>query len=63
LIQGEINKIMLARESEEYAIRVVDPTVAHERPFSLQPGNWILFGLLSGLIVSMIVVVYGPNSL
>jgi uncharacterized protein involved in exopolysaccharide biosynthesis len=62
LIQGEINKVMMAKGSEEYALRVVDPAIAPERRFSPQRGNWVLFGLLSGLIVSIFVVVYGPNS-
>jgi uncharacterized protein involved in exopolysaccharide biosynthesis len=62
LIQGEINKVMMAKGSEEYALRVVDPAIAPEKRFSPQRGNWVLFGLLSGLIVSIIVVVYGPNA-
>jgi uncharacterized protein involved in exopolysaccharide biosynthesis len=62
LIQGEINKVMMAKGNEEYALRVVDPAIAPERRFSPQRGNWVLFGLLSGLIVSIIVVVYGPNT-
>jgi uncharacterized protein involved in exopolysaccharide biosynthesis len=62
LIQGEINKVMMAKGSEEYALRVLDPAVAPERRFSPQRTNWVLFGLLSGLMVSIIVVVYGPNA-
>jgi uncharacterized protein involved in exopolysaccharide biosynthesis len=62
LIQGEINKVMMAKGSEEYALRVVDPAVAPEKRFSPQRTNWVLFGLLSGLMVSIIVVVYGPNA-
>ncbi len=61
LIQGEINKVMMAKGSEEYALRVVDPAVAPEKPFSPLPGIWILFGLLSGLMVSVVVVIYGPD--
>lgn len=62
LIQGEINKVMMAKGSEEYALRVVDPAIAPEKRFSPQRTNWVLFGLLSGLIVSIIVVVYGPSA-
>jgi uncharacterized protein involved in exopolysaccharide biosynthesis len=62
LIQGEINKVMMAKGSEEYALRVLDPAVAPEKRFSPQRVNWVLFGLLSGLMVSIIVVVYGPNT-
>jgi uncharacterized protein involved in exopolysaccharide biosynthesis len=62
LIQSEINKVMMAKGSEEYALRVVDPAVPPERAFSPQLGAWIIFGLLSGLIVSVIIVIYGPDA-
>jgi uncharacterized protein involved in exopolysaccharide biosynthesis len=62
IIQSEINKVMMAKGSEEYALRVVDPAVPPERAFSPQLSAWIMFGLLSGLIVSVIIVIYGPDA-
>jgi uncharacterized protein involved in exopolysaccharide biosynthesis len=61
LIQSEINKTMMAKGSEEYALRVLDPAIAPERPFSPVRTAWVLFGLLSGLIVSVVIVIYGPD--
>jgi uncharacterized protein involved in exopolysaccharide biosynthesis len=61
LIQSEINKTMMAKGSEEYALRVLDPAIAPERPFSPVRTAWVLFGLLTGLIVSVVIVIYGPD--
>lgn len=59
LIQDEIGKVMLAKGSEEYALKVIDPAVAPEKPFSPQPVAWILFGSFGGLLVSILIVLYG----
>lgn len=61
LIQDEIGKVMLAKGSEEFALKVIDPAVAPERPFSPQPVAWVLFGLLGGLMLSVVVALYGPE--
>jgi len=54
ILQNEISKEMLARGSDEYALRVVDPAVAPEAPYSPQPVMWVLIGLFSGLLVSVV---------
>ena len=54
ILQNEISKEMLARGSDEYALKVVDPAVAPELPYSPQPLMWVLIGLFTGLLVSVV---------
>jgi uncharacterized protein involved in exopolysaccharide biosynthesis len=54
ILQNEISKEMLARGSDEYALKVVDPAVAPELPYQPQPLMWMLIGLFSGLLISVI---------
>lgn len=53
LLQSEISKEMLARGSEEYALKVIDHAVAPEEPYIPQPLMWTLIGVASGLLVSV----------
>jgi uncharacterized protein involved in exopolysaccharide biosynthesis len=52
LIVSEIRKQMLARGSEEYALKVIDPAFAPERAASPQRLLWALAGLCIGLLLS-----------
>ena len=54
LLQNEISKGMLARGSDEYALKVIDHAVAPEEPYMPQPVMWTLIGLGSGLLISVI---------
>jgi uncharacterized protein involved in exopolysaccharide biosynthesis len=54
ILQNEISKEMLARGNDEYALKVVDPAVAAEEPYSPQPLLWTLIGLFAGLLLSVI---------
>ena len=54
LLQSEISKGMLARGSQEYALKVIDHAVAPEEPYMPQPIMWTLIGLGSGLLISII---------
>jgi uncharacterized protein involved in exopolysaccharide biosynthesis len=54
VLQNEISKEMLARGSDEYALKVVDPAVAPEEPYSPKPVMWVLIGVFSGVLVSLI---------
>ncbi|MGH8208495.1 MAG: GNVR domain-containing protein, partial [Steroidobacteraceae bacterium] len=54
VLQNEISKEMLARGSDEYALKVVDPAVAPEEPYSPRPLMWVLIGLFGGLLVSVV---------
>jgi uncharacterized protein involved in exopolysaccharide biosynthesis len=56
VLQNEISKEMLARGSDEYALKVVDPAFAPEDPYSPQPVMWVLIGIFSGLLVCVIAV-------
>lgn len=53
LLEGEIKKVMLARGSDEYALRVVDPAMPPDKPSFPQPEIWIPLGFVLGLFFSM----------
>jgi uncharacterized protein involved in exopolysaccharide biosynthesis len=56
ILQTEINKLMLARGSDEYAFRVIDPAVSPEKPFSPRPLLWSAASLMLGLFMGVFVV-------
>lgn len=53
ILQSEINKEMLARGSQEYALRVVDRAFPPERPTSPRPVLWVLLGALGGMALGV----------
>jgi len=53
LLETEIKKQMIARGSDEYAFKVIDPAVVAERASSPQKGLWISLGFLFGLLLSL----------
>jgi uncharacterized protein involved in exopolysaccharide biosynthesis len=56
VLQNEISTMMLARGSDDYALKVIDPAFAPEKPSSPIPGVWVAVGAIVGLIVSCGVV-------
>lgn len=52
ILQNEINKEMIARGSEEYALKVVDPAFVPERPSFPIPVLWVTVGALIGFFVA-----------
>lgn len=48
ILEAEIRKEMLARGSEEYAFRVIDPAVVPEKPAYPSVILWAIFGLVVG---------------
>lgn len=56
LLQNEIDKEMLARGNEEYALRIVDGAVAPDLASSPIFSLWVLIGTVVGLFVSLLVV-------
>jgi uncharacterized protein involved in exopolysaccharide biosynthesis len=56
VLQNELNKSMLARGSQEYAFKVIDPATAPERQASPRPRLWTAVGLFIGLLVSSFLV-------
>jgi len=57
ILQTEINKEMLARGSEEYAFKILDPARPPERPSSPKPVLWIAIGLFGSLLLSLLVAI------
>jgi uncharacterized protein involved in exopolysaccharide biosynthesis len=53
LLQTEINKAMLARGTDEYALKTIDPAFVPERPYFPNFIIWTLIGFLSGLFLSL----------
>jgi uncharacterized protein involved in exopolysaccharide biosynthesis len=53
LMQTEINKGMLARGSEEYALKVLDPAVEPELAASPKKTLWVIMGFGAGLFLGV----------
>jgi len=51
ILKNEINRVMLARGSEEYAFRVLDPAVPPEFPVSPDPVLWLALALLCSALL------------
>ncbi len=56
LMESEIKKQMLARGSDEYALKVIDPAQAPEKAASPQRLLWVLAGFCVGLLLSSIYI-------
>jgi uncharacterized protein involved in exopolysaccharide biosynthesis len=54
LMQSEINKVMVARGSEEFALKVVDPAFAPETPSSPKILLWGIGGFFGGCFFAML---------
>jgi uncharacterized protein involved in exopolysaccharide biosynthesis len=52
LMESEIKKQMLARGTNEYALKVIDPAVPPEKPTSPKAMLWILMAFCAGLLFS-----------
>jgi uncharacterized protein involved in exopolysaccharide biosynthesis len=52
LMESEIKKEMVARGSQEYALKVIDPAVIPERHSSPRLSVWTITGFLVGFIAS-----------
>jgi uncharacterized protein involved in exopolysaccharide biosynthesis len=57
ILQNEIKKMMLARGSEEYALKVIDPAVPPEKAATPRPILWTAMALFSGLFLSIAIVI------
>jgi uncharacterized protein involved in exopolysaccharide biosynthesis len=58
LLQEEIGDAMVAQGKREYALKVIDPAFAPEKPYSPDKRLWALGGLLAGLLLSCGIVVF-----
>jgi uncharacterized protein involved in exopolysaccharide biosynthesis len=52
MIQGEINKAMMAQGTNEFALKVLDPAIAPEKPSSPQLAIWVLAGFFIGSFIA-----------
>jgi uncharacterized protein involved in exopolysaccharide biosynthesis len=57
ILQSEINKVMMARGSNEFALKVLDPAFAPETPSSPKLAVFLPIGFFGGLILAIFVVV------
>lgn len=55
ILQSEINKVMLARGSEEYAFRIVDPAVIPEKASYPLKTVWVIAGFIVGIMLSCVI--------
>jgi uncharacterized protein involved in exopolysaccharide biosynthesis len=62
LLQDEINREMIARGRDEFALKVIDPAFVPERASSYGRGMMSLFGFAAGIIGSLMVLL-GRNVL
>jgi uncharacterized protein involved in exopolysaccharide biosynthesis len=53
ILQNEINKEMLARGSDEYAFKILDPAAPPEVPASPRPKLWTFLAFVGGLVLSI----------
>ena len=53
ILQNEINKQMLARGSDEYAFKILDPAAPPEVPSSPRPKLWTFLAFFGGLALSI----------
>lgn len=54
VLQNEIDKSMLARGTEQYALKVLDPAAVPSEPSSPQPVMWCLLAFLTGVVLSLL---------
>jgi uncharacterized protein involved in exopolysaccharide biosynthesis len=57
IMQGEINRAMLARGADEYAFKIIDPARAPERKTSPITTVWTVVGLFAGFFLSAFTVI------
>jgi uncharacterized protein involved in exopolysaccharide biosynthesis len=53
ILQNEINKEMLARGSDEYAFKILDPAAVPEVPYSPRPKLWTFLAFFVGLVLAV----------
>jgi uncharacterized protein involved in exopolysaccharide biosynthesis len=56
IMESEINKVMLARGDEEYALKIIDPAFAPEKSSSLGVFAWTVLGLICAFALAVAAV-------
>jgi uncharacterized protein involved in exopolysaccharide biosynthesis len=57
LMENEIKQEMIARGDDQYALRIVDPAEAPERPASPRPTLWVIGGCIGGLLLGLLMAI------
>lgn len=57
LMEAQIRQEMLARGSEDYALKVIDPAVPPEEPSFPRPLLWMAAGIAVGLVLGIVIAV------
>ncbi len=55
ILESEIQNVMVARGTDEYALRMIDPAVAPEKSDGPNGLKWIAAGLAAGLVLSLLI--------
>lgn len=58
ILENEINKEMLARGTQEYALKVLDPAQIPEKPSSLTLLAWIFLGCFSSCAIALVSIFF-----
>ncbi len=61
LLESELDKAMIARGSEEYAFRVLDPAEVPEKPSSLPRSVWVAIAFVASLLVVFLCAFLGAS--
>jgi uncharacterized protein involved in exopolysaccharide biosynthesis len=56
VLESEVKKVMLARGPGDYALKVLDPAEAPERPQTPKRILWVAIALFGGLVLSLVLV-------
>ena len=62
VMETEIKKEMVARGSEEYALKILDPAIPPERPVTPRPKLWIFGGFVIGLVFGVAIAVFRTST-
>jgi uncharacterized protein involved in exopolysaccharide biosynthesis len=56
LLENELYKVMLARGTEEYAFKVLDPAAISEKPYAPRFSVWVVAALVGGAFAASLLV-------
>lgn len=57
VMESELKNAMLARGDEEFALKIIDPAVPSERPFSPNMLLWVVAGIVFGALASSLFLI------
>lgn len=60
ILETEIKSVMLARGTEEYALKVIDPAIPSEKASTPKPVLWTVIGCFCGFAVSVLILMVTP---